>query len=49
MCIPNLNRVKIEAEGRCYLPTRLRYHGRVLARYHILAVAWINYTTSVQD
>ena len=39
VCIPNLNRVKIEAEGRCYLPTRLRYHGRVLARCHILAVA----------
>ena len=36
VCIPNLNRVKIEAEGRCYLPTRLRYHGRVLARYQFL-------------
>ena len=32
VCIPNLNRVKIKAEGRCYLPTRLRGHGRVLAR-----------------
>ena len=30
--IPNLDKVKIEAEGRCYLPTRLRGHGRVLAR-----------------
>ena len=37
--IPNLNKVKIEGEGRCYLPSRLRYQILVLARYHFLVLA----------
>ena len=45
--IPNLDKVKIEGEGSCYLPSRLRYHilrllksqTLRLARYHILVLA----------
>ena len=37
--IPNLNKVKIEGEGRWYLPMRLRFYARMLARYQILLLA----------